>query len=65
MKRTKRRYLRLQLDTNVAVSERQLMEGIWGALSKLYGEFGASLAAELGRIAFGGFWRRSASGEAL
>jgi RNase P/RNase MRP subunit POP5 len=45
MKRIKRRYLALQLDADSAFGEREFMESVWGALTRLYGEYGASLAS--------------------
>ncbi len=45
MKRIKRRYLNLKIDTDAAIEEREFMDAVWAALYKLYGEFGASQAS--------------------
>ena len=44
MKRIKRRYLALQIDTDKEPSRKELVDAVWGAIVKLYGEYGASQA---------------------
>ena len=43
MKRVKRRYLALEIDANETLSSKELIDAIWTAVTKLYGEYGASL----------------------
>lgn len=42
LKKVKRRYLALTIGSTAEISTGELMEAIWGALTKLYGEYGAS-----------------------
>ena len=42
MKRTKRRYLAVQLECEGIPSERELLDAVWASVSKLFGEAGAS-----------------------
>ncbi len=44
MKRQKRRYLALRLDVDCAPSEKDFLDAIWGSVTRLFGEVGASLA---------------------
>ncbi len=44
MKRVKRRYIAMRLEREGNPSEREVMDAVWGSLTKLYGEVGASLA---------------------
>jgi len=44
LKRTKRRYIAVQLDCDGVPAERDLLDAVWASLTKLYGEVGASLA---------------------
>ena len=43
-RRMKRRYLALQVVSEQSINERDLMDAIWKALLKLFGEYGASQA---------------------
>ncbi len=42
MKRIRRRYLALQIDFDSALGERDFLDAIWAAITRLYGEYGAS-----------------------
>ena len=44
MKTVRRRYLALQVDSAESFSSNELMNAVWNAVTKLYGECGASQA---------------------
>lgn len=43
--KAKRRYLALKIDSDEKISSKELMDAVWGALLKLFGEYGASMAS--------------------
>ena len=44
IKRVKRRYLLLRIDSAVPVEEGDLKDALWNAVTRLFGEYGASQA---------------------
>jgi RNase P/RNase MRP subunit POP5 len=44
IKRVKRRYLLLRIDSAVSVEEGNLKDAVWNAVTSLFGEYGASQA---------------------
>jgi RNase P/RNase MRP subunit POP5 len=44
LRRIKRRYLALEIDYDEAFGSKELMDTIWNAISRLFGEYGASKA---------------------
>jgi len=42
LKKIKRRYLALKIDSKEAFSSKEFMDAVWDALLKLYGEYGTS-----------------------
>jgi len=42
LKRSKRRYLLLQFDADGTLSQREFIDAVWGSITQLYGESGAS-----------------------
>jgi RNase P/RNase MRP subunit POP5 len=43
LKRVKRRYLLLEVEAERMPAEREFLDTVWGAMGKLYGEYGSSL----------------------
>ncbi len=43
MRRVKRRYLMLKIEAERMPGEREFLDAVWGAVGKLYGEYGSSL----------------------
>jgi len=44
LKSVRRRYLALEIDSDELFDSKELMDVVWGAVLKLYGEYGASRA---------------------
>lgn len=42
MKRIKRRYLALKIVSEQTIDQKALMDAVWGAVTRLFGEYGAS-----------------------
>ncbi len=42
MKRVRRRYLAVQIDYDGTLSQRDFLDTVWNAITRLYGEYGAS-----------------------
>jgi RNase P/RNase MRP subunit POP5 len=42
LKKVKRRYLALRLDSDATISSREFTDAVWEAICRIYGEYGAS-----------------------